>query len=235
MHCACSQLIHKICILTEVIELAKRNDTKSSAEKFKFRRHDRIGASDAQEDLEILLQCFVDTGDLDVLADTKRPESIVLGRTGVGKTALLSMLEEKEEKVTALDTLDLALNYLSNRPLLNFFMDIGVDLDLFFRVLWRHIIAIEIIKLASSSSGEQGIKNFFQNIQEKAYTNRTKKLAKEYLQKYPDFWKDTQELIKQETESFEKSVDTRIGATVGAKIKGIVLGQAEYSRGTPIE
>lgn len=210
--------------------VSKRNRTKSTSSKFKFRRHDRIGASDAQEDKELLLKCFVDTGDLDVLADTRRSESIVLGRTGVGKTALLAMLQDREEKVTALDPLDLALNYLANRPLLNFFMDIGVDMDLFFRVLWRHIIAIEVIKLASLTSGEQGIRSFFQTIQDRAYRNRSKRIAQEYLRRYPDFWKDTQVLIRQETNTLEKGVNNSIDATLGAKISGIVFGQAGYSR-----
>ncbi len=214
-----------------VSALSKRKKSKSSNSIFKFRRHDRIGSSDAQEDREILRKCFVDTGDLEVLADTRRPECIVLGRTGVGKTALLSMLEDREEKVTTLDPHDLALNFLSNRPLLNFFIDIGVDLDLFFRVLWRHIVAIEIIKLASEAVGDQGIKSFFQSIQEKVYRNRARRIAQDYLRRYPEFWKDTQVLITEETKTLEKQVDSQVRIGLSGTIRGIVLGQAEYRRG----
>ena len=169
--------------------MSLKKTRKSSESRFKFRRHDRVGANDALEDQEILERCFIDTGDLDVLADTNRPECIVLGRTGVGKTAILSMLKEREEKVMSLSPFDLALHHLSNRPMLQSFMDIGIDLDLFFSILWRHIFALELIKVVSSKSGDQGIYNLFQRIQQRIYTTRSHKVAQEYLARYPDFWK----------------------------------------------
>lgn len=61
-------------------------------DKFYFRNRDSIGAADAGDDLDTLRDCFVDTGDLAVLRDCAKPERIVLGRTGTGKTALLSRL-----------------------------------------------------------------------------------------------------------------------------------------------
>ena len=210
--------------------MSKRKITKYSDSKFKFRRHDRIGASDAQEDREILLKCFVDTGDLDVLADTRRPECIVLGRTGVGKTALISMLCEREEKVVTLDPRNLALSYLSNRPMLNFFMEIGVDLELFFQVLWRHIIAIELIKLESAARADQSVTSFFQQILSIPFTNRSKRIAQDYLRKYPDFWKDTEELIRKETDNFEKKVQTSIRGSLAAPILKLLQGETAIDR-----
>ena len=195
--------------------------SKQSVTRFKFKKHHKIGAVDAQEDEQFLQQCFVDNGELDILSDTGAPECILLGRTGVGKTALLSMLEKREEKVAVLSPFDLALNHLSNNQALQFYMDIGIDLDLFFRVLWRHVLAIELIKLAGSSSGEQRINHFFQRIQSKVYTNRSRKMAQEYLAKYTEFWKDTEILIKEETETLEKEVDKKIGSELNAKIPGV--------------
>jgi len=54
-------------------------------QEFKFKKHEKIGYVDAQEDISFLEECFVDTGELDILADTMKPECIVLGRTGSGK------------------------------------------------------------------------------------------------------------------------------------------------------
>ena len=199
--------------------------SKQSVTKFKFKKHHKIGAIDAQEDKQFLQQCFVDNGELDILSNTGTPECILLGRTGVGKTALLSMLEKREEKVAVLSPFDLALNHLSNNQALGFYMDIGIDLDLFFRVLWRHVFAIELIKLVGSSSGEQRINYFFQRIQSKVYTNRSKKMAQEYLAKYPEFWRDTEILVKEETETLEKEMNKEIDSKfkLGAEILSVGL------------
>lgn len=210
--------------------MGRKKKQKSLETKFRFRRHDRIGANDALEDREILKACFLDTGDLDVLANTSRPECIVLGRTGVGKTAILSMLKEREEKVIPLSPFDLALHHLANRPMLQSFMEIGIDLDLFFSILWRHIFALELIKLVSSKSGDQGIYNLFQRIQQRIYTKRSHKIAQEYLAQYPEFWKDTQVLIKEEAETLESNVSNRIKGTLGAGIIETLLLGAELSR-----
>lgn len=210
--------------------MSRKKATKSSESNFRFRRHDRIGANDALEDREILKQCFHDTGDLEVLADTSRPECIVLGRTGVGKTAILSMLMEKEDKVMPLSPFDLALHHLANRPMLQSFMDMGIDLDLFFSVLWRHIFALELIKLVSSQSGDRGIYNLFQRIQQRIYTKRSHKVAQEYLARYPDFWKDTQVLIKEEAKTLEENVANRIKGLLGGRVIETLQLGAELSR-----
>ena len=49
--------------------------------EFKFKKHDNIGAADADDD-NILIDCFVDTGDLNILLDCNDPHSIIVGRTG---------------------------------------------------------------------------------------------------------------------------------------------------------
>ena len=56
---------------------------------FRFKKNDQIGAAGAEEDLDYLLPCYVNTGDIDLLQDTADRRQIVLGRTGTGKSALL--------------------------------------------------------------------------------------------------------------------------------------------------
>jgi Flp pilus assembly CpaF family ATPase len=70
-----------------------------------------VGAADALEDERFLKGCFVDTGELEILRDTHRPECIVLGRTGSGKTALLARLCETEENVVQIAPESLARSY----------------------------------------------------------------------------------------------------------------------------
>ena len=71
--------------------------------EFKFRKYDTIGAEGAEEDAEFLRECFVDTGALTELKDTSSPRCIVVGRTGSGKTALLSQLLNWAEQVASIE------------------------------------------------------------------------------------------------------------------------------------
>ena len=201
--------------------------TGKSNIKFKFEKHDRIGEVDALEDRENLLNCFEDTGDLNELRNVTTARSIVLGRTGVGKTALLSVLHEKEEKVAVLSPFDLALEYLTNSVALKFYVDIGVELDLFFGVLWKHVFATELVRLVGSSSGELGINNFFVRIQETVYQKPYQREGQAYLKRYPDFWKNTHVRVQAETEVFEKAFGARVSAMLGSEVAG-ASGNLEF-------
>ena len=68
--------------------------TKPDADFFVFSRHDDIGAAGAEDDSQFLSECFVDTGDVAVLLDHGDPKSVIVGRTGTGKTALLKYVQD---------------------------------------------------------------------------------------------------------------------------------------------
>src|SRR5439155_5384911 len=115
-------------------------------EKYRLKRLDNVGAADAADDKLFLDKCFVDTGDLDALLDCSDPRRIVLGRTGSGKSALLIRLSETKERVIEVKPESLALAYISNSTILKFFSELGVKLDIFFCLLWRHVFTVEILK-----------------------------------------------------------------------------------------
>ena len=114
---------------------------------FVFRKHMSIGEVDAENDGLFLRNCFVDTGDFDVLADTLSSPCIILGRTGSGKSALLERLEELNEQVIRIEPDELALKHISNSTILTFFEDLGVNLDIFYSLLWQHTFVVELIKI----------------------------------------------------------------------------------------
>ena len=94
--------------------------------KFRFRSHDHIGAADAESDHAFLRECFVDTGDINLLLDCSDHRRIVLGRTGSGKTALLAHLAERGgARVINLKPESLALAYISNSTILQFVNELG--------------------------------------------------------------------------------------------------------------
>src|SRR5260221_8298891 len=125
--------------------MAKKKANSTSG-KFKFRKDTNIGAPAAEEDGRFLETAFVDTGALDILRSKSRSECIVMGRSGAGKTALLAKLAEQEERVIKIAPESLALSYISENTSLRFFIELGLNLEPFYRLLWRHIFTVEIIR-----------------------------------------------------------------------------------------
>jgi hypothetical protein len=58
----------------------------------------------------------------------------------------LERLDAVKEKVIKIAPEGLALTYVSNNDVLRFFIAAGVNMDLFYRLLWRHVFAVEIIR-----------------------------------------------------------------------------------------
>ena len=114
--------------------------------KFVFKSNQFIGAAAAEQDHYFLSQCFVDTGELDTIRDCEDPRRLLIGRTGAGKTALLARLAEVEDHVINIEPESLALTYIANSNVLKFFAETGVKLDIFYRLLWRHVFCVEILK-----------------------------------------------------------------------------------------
>ena len=80
--------------------MGKKASSSSSQNKFRFKKHDNIGVSDAEQDQNFLYSCFVDTGDLDwvyVVDDAllpaifgPPPEALVRDADGRGRLFLFS-------------------------------------------------------------------------------------------------------------------------------------------------
>jgi hypothetical protein len=175
-------------------------------DKFRFRKNDTIGAADADDDGAFLSQCFVDTGDLDSLRDCSNPRRVVLGRTGAGKTALLARLQEVEGRVICMRPESLALPYISNSSILTFVWQLGVKLDIFFRLLWRHVFAVELIRTHFHIRNEEDKASFvtrFSNL----FRDRKYSQCLQYLEDYgQQFWEETDYRIKEVTTKLEDSI-----------------------------
>ena len=175
--------------------------------KFRFRRLDNIGAAAAEEDIDFLKNCFVDTGVIGVLSDCRDPRSIAIGRTGSGKTALLSRLSETEERVIEILPESLSLSYISNSTVLNFFDRLGVKLDIFFKLLWRHVFAVELIKHHFKIWKEPDKHSFLDMIRNYFVDDNKSKEALEYLETWgKEFWEETEYRIKEVTTKLENDL-----------------------------
>ncbi|MGB3477592.1 MAG: hypothetical protein WBB67_00345 [bacterium] len=171
--------------------------------KFKFRQADIIGAADAEQDQNFLTECFIDTGDLEVLRSCDDPRRIVVGRTGVGKSALLIKLKEMEERVIEIKPESLSLAYISNSNILNFFTALGVRLDVFFKLLWRHVFTVEILKFHFKITTEKAKVNFLIKLKSLIHGKKHEK-ALRYLEDWgSSFWEETEYRIKEVTTKIE--------------------------------
>lgn len=196
-----------------------------TVQKFKFRIHDTVGGADAESDQAFLKECFIETGDLDILLDCTDHRRIVLGRTGAGKTALLTHLTDKGSKrVINIEPEGLALSYISNCTILQFVEGLGVNLDTFFKLLWRHVFTVEIIKAHFHLDGAQsmgGLIAWLQSIFNDKKRQHEKALS--YLEKWgSSFWEQTDYRIKELTTKLENELQSSISSSVphfGAKLK----------------
>jgi hypothetical protein len=188
--------------------------------RFKFRKSDRIGAASAEDDADFLRTCFVNTGEIDQLKDMDDNRILILGRTGSGKSALLHRLtDELSHKAITLSPEELALTYVSNSNILNFFAQIGVNLDPFFKLLWRHVITVEILSrcMENQHSDTKGlVERLVAMFTTEAKRDKEMRQGIDYLQKWGQkFWLETEYRVKEITETLESKLDIEAKAAIG--------------------
>lgn len=192
-----------------------------------FSRQDSIGVNDAADDSDFLKNCFIDLGDINTIEDFRDPHCLVVGRTGVGKTALLSELNLRHaDRVITIDAESLAMNYISNSTIVKGLMDLDIDLNTFFKYLWRHVICVEIITKHQKITSEAGHEDFKNRIIAEFKKKNVKHLrALDYLDEWKNsFWKTSESHVAEVTNKLEDDVTASAGAEIGnfnAKIGGV--------------
>lgn len=191
-----------------------------------IRQNFKIGELDAESDSVLLDSCFIDSGYLNKLLDPYDSSSIIRGRTGAGKSALLHMVMNHAYKCRRLDPNDISIRFLEQSDIIAFFEALNVNLDMFYKILWRHILIMELLKLRHDIRSETDTNNFFSGIMSRLKKDEVKKKAIEYFREWGDkFWIDTDAHLKEITRKLEQ--DTK--ASIGGELKGVALN-AEYAK-----
>lgn len=200
---------------------------KIAKQDFVFKKHMSVGEADAENDNQFLAECFTDIGDYEVLENTNSPQSIVLGRTGVGKSALLEQIEKNSSNIIRIEPEQLALRHVSNSTILNFFEELGVNLDIFYNLLWQHTLAVELIKHKYNIDCPQAKSNFIDSITAIISGNQKKQQALNYIEEWGDkFWVDTETRIKEFTDKLEANLQSSIDSNVpGIKLSSQAAAQ----------
>lgn len=179
-------------------------------------RNLRIGDLEAETDTELLQDCFVDNGTLETLMNVSTPESIVVGRTGSGKSALLIEIERRGYRSRLLDPHDISMRFLESSDIIQFFEALGINLDLFYRLLWRHLIVVELLKLRYDLRDEADGKGLISRLLRIVERDPVKKEALSYFRGWGDrFWLETDEHLKEVTKKLSNDLRAGIGGELG--------------------
>ncbi|WP_312043773.1 P-loop ATPase, Sll1717 family [Erwinia sp.] len=188
------------------------------SKQVKIKRSLTVGDLDAETDNEFLDTCFIDKGYLDDLLDVKNPCSIIVGRTGAGKSALLYKVSTSINNYQKIDPNDISVKFLEHSDIIQFMDKLGVNLDLFYKMLWRHILIIELVKLRYKIKNEEDNDSFFRGLIERFNRDEVKQKAILYFREWGDkFWLNTDEQLKQITRKLEEETK----ANLGIKYSGI--------------
>ena len=197
---------------------------KAHQSEFKFRKLDTIGAASAEDDGEFLKDCFVETESYERLKNKEDIRQIVLGRTGSGKSALFEYLKlENEDKVISIEPSELALTYVSNSTVIRYFSDLGVNLDPFYKLLWRHVLTVEVLRKHFESHANNEKEGFWNYIIER-FSSQTRedkdaKQAVQYLREWGEhFWEKTEYRVKEITTKMEDKLTDHLSAGLKAQL-----------------
>ena len=186
---------------------------KNTHSEFIFRKNDDIGAAAAEDDDHFLSECFIDNGDLEYLYDCDNPKRIVVGRTGAGKTALLTTIQGSRKETINLSPHSLSLNYIANNTVIQFFEEAGVNLSPFYGLLWRHIIVVELLKAKYKIRTEASHRDCMNRLRGLLSKDHIKEQAVDYLEKWGNkFWLTAEERMHELTERIEKSLAGTLNA-----------------------
>ncbi|SGZ20498.1 P-loop ATPase, Sll1717 family [Moritella viscosa] len=160
---------------------------------YKFRKNAEIGKLEAETD-SFLSSCFYESdvfkGLINFDSSEKNPDftrRIIVGRTGSGKTALLKqILGSNSVKVhDTIEAENTVFEHINNNVFISDLMDKGVDLRVFYKSLWLHVLLVKVINLLYRSSYNSFFE-YIKNLYGKDKTLYKPELANEYLESYKD-------------------------------------------------
>lgn len=196
--------------------------------KYKLQKTQNIGSPDAETD-DNLLDVFVPISNVEEIIDTTNQASILIGRTGSGKSAIIRYLKNNCEHVTEIEPEAMSLRFLSNSTILNYFKSLNVNLTLFYKVLWKHVFIVELLKMCFhddliSTEGHKfkTILNSLRGLTKKKDPQKDRALK--YLESWSgDFWKETEYRIK----SFEQTLMENYASSLGVNVGDIDFSISE--------
>ena len=208
-------------------------------QEFKFRQGLGFGTAAAEQD-SLLAECFFPTASYHVVRDIRSPRSGLIGRSGSGKTAILERLKLDGFRTVSINPDELAFQYLGSSDLIQTLRATGINLDYFYKLLWRHVFVVEILKHRFPEDARQTgrIGQLVERIQRNVRPNPARDRAIKYL----DEWgariiQGPQERVQQIHDTFEKQLRAKLGVNGPWRtIFGLDIGiEGEFTRKKVVE
>lgn len=188
-----------------------------------LRAGETIGSMAAEDDHNFLEKCFVDNPVIDQLKSNTSSRSILIGRTGAGKSAILWKLEHELSNVSRIIPKDASFDFIANSTIIQYLREQGVDLEVFYEYLWKHILCIHIIKECLDVRSDATFNNLLKRFEQKALFDKNYSTVLNYLRENEkSFWNDFEELCSTETTKLSNNITSAFGisnSTVEAQIR----------------
>lgn len=126
------------------------------------------------------------------------------------------MLAQREDHVISLPPEQLSLGYLANSGVIRFFEEAGANLDVFYQLLWKHVLAVELIKHKYRITNEAAQKSFLSTLSQFFVKDKAKEQAINYLRKWGEnFWNETEYRVREITAKMEEELRASLGSNFG--------------------
>jgi hypothetical protein len=118
----------------------------------------------------------------------------------------------------------LSLTHISNSNVIKFFSEVGINLNLFYRLLWRHVFVVEILKERFGIDNEQQKQSFLETIWSSVSRNKRNEMALSYIREWGDsFWRETDYRVKEVTSKLENDLQSAVKSAIPE------MGSIDYS------
>lgn len=169
-----------------------------------FARVSNIGAAAAEND-NYLDACFIRTVDYETMVDVSNPKCILVGRTGIGKSALISRLQTDQENVINISPEEIPILHICHSDILKFCEGAGASLDMFYGALWRNVIVTEILKRKYHARPGRGLLDWF--TRGGASKDENTKVAERYISELEGMFTDEEGFqVKEFTRKWETNL-----------------------------
>lgn len=179
----------------------------------RFRQGDTLGSHVAEQD-QFLDACFIVNEAFVAAADTDDPRGVLLGRSGSGKSAIIERLKARHpQEVVEVRPQDLALHFLGGSELLQALRATHVNLDLFYKLVWRHVLVVEVLKKLHPGEGNATVGAVIRRLtRRKTADDKARETAANYLEEWrASFFATGEHRVQELHETLAKNLCAKLG------------------------
>lgn len=204
---------------------------------FQFEQGFNVGGITAESD-PLLESCFLTTKHYELIADINSPHFALIGRSGTGKSAIIERISSEFEHVIRIKPETLAFQFLGSSEMVSNLRKHNINLDYFYKLLWRHVFVVEILKhfFPEEARRVSLIRQLLERVQVKAKRDRERDRAISYLDQWgASLLQAPQERVQNIHDSLEKSIKAKIGLKggwaqlldIGSDVEGVISSQKD--------